>query len=144
TVVTAYNTATPYVDNTAILDGFIITGGQSNHSVNTPMNANRSGGGMYIRNNSSPGLSNLLIQGNIVANHGGGVWIHSSTPTFTNVAIRANTAGSGGGMHNRDNSHAVLNNVLVSGNHATNGAGGIHIVGAGTTGTLRNVTITGN
>ncbi|NGM63090.1 gliding motility-associated C-terminal domain-containing protein [Sphingobacterium sp. SGG-5] len=142
TVVTAWNAVEPYLNNTAKLDGFIVTGGQSDHSQNQPLSNRRSGGGMYIRN-GSPVLTNLVIQGNVATNHGGGVWIHTSTPTFTNVTICANSAGGGGAVYNRTDSDPVLDNVLISGNQSSNGAGGFHVAGAAT-GTLRNVTITGN
>ena len=82
-------------NNTAVLDGFIITAGQANGS-SFPYNA---GGGMY-NYQSSPALTNVTFSGNS-AKYGGGMYDDSSSPALTNVTFSGNSAGSvGGGMYN--------------------------------------------
>ncbi|TXH59993.1 MAG: hypothetical protein E6Q89_01500 [Bacteroidia bacterium] len=150
--------------NSAILDGFTITGG----------NASTMGGGIYNRN-SSPTLTNLVIKNNTSSNGGGGIFnfqssniklsnviiannsanngngggianAASSSPVISNVEIRNNNSSkSGGGMSNGQDCYPVLTNVLLSGNTAGNGeyGGAIAYWGFGKT-TLTNVTIVNN
>ncbi|MFQ3684770.1 MAG: cadherin, partial [Roseiflexus sp.] len=90
-VVTANN-----VNNTTVLDGFVITGGLANGS--SPAILSR-GGGMFNQN-SSPTLTNVTFSGN-TAKFGGGMYnFENSSPTLTNVTFSGNTAKFGGGMYN--------------------------------------------
>jgi hypothetical protein len=106
-----------------VLDGFTITGGNSNGSSGH-------GGGIYIQN-ASPALTNLVVTNNQASANGAGVYVTSlasvrasySSPSFTNVVISNNTAARGGGLYTQ-NSSPVLNNVSFLGNTATSGAGG--------------------
>jgi hypothetical protein len=59
-----YNSA---VNETAILDGFTITGGNADGS--SPDN---DGGGMYNKNNSDPILKNITFKANAASNYGAG------------------------------------------------------------------------
>jgi hypothetical protein len=70
------------VDNTAVLDGFIITGGNADGDAN--FNTDR-GAGMY-NERSYPTVTNCIITGNIALNYGGGVFNSNSDqpPVFTN------------------------------------------------------------
>jgi hypothetical protein len=107
------------VDNTAILDGFVITAG---YASQTPPNIHGFGGGMFNQA-GSPTLNNLIFSGNTAgkgaAYYGGGGMFNSfaSNPVLTNVTFVANTAGGGAGMYN-DRSNPVLNDVTFSGNKA--------------------------
>ncbi len=107
------------VDNTAILDGFVITAG---YASLTPPNIHGFGGGMFNQA-GSPTLNNLVFSGNTAgkgaAYYGGGGMFNSfaSNPVLTHVTFVANTAGGGAGMYN-DRSNPILEDVTFSGNKA--------------------------
>ncbi len=98
------------VDNSAILDGFIITGAVS--------------GGIY-NFSSSPILANLTIIGNSSWYDGGGITNYGSSPTLKNVILQGNKAKSGGGMANIDGSNPVLVDVVFLENVAEYNGGGL-------------------
>ncbi|MEP0806095.1 MAG: hypothetical protein HRF47_11425, partial [Chloroflexota bacterium] len=110
------------VTSTAVLDGFTITGGNTEGDGHF-------GGGVYIVN-ASPTLRNLIITGNqSPTGGGGGMFIGTdpgettSSPALTHVTFSNNTAERGGGLFSQ-NSNPVLTNVTFTNNTATNGAGG--------------------
>ena len=113
-----------YVTNTAVLDGFTITGGNADGAT---LNF---GGGFYV-SNSYPTLTNLIVTQNASSNAGGGIYITSSetlranyrVPVLTSVVISNNTALRGGGIYNQ-NANPKLTDVVFSGNTASTGAGG--------------------
>jgi len=73
-------------NNTAVLDGFIITAGQANGSF-----PHYYGGGMY-NSSSNPTLTNVTFSGNS-ATFGGGMYNNNnSNPTLTNVTFSGNSA----------------------------------------------------
>ena len=124
-----YHPAGLDLDETAILDGVTITGGNA-----TGGGTHDYGGGMY-NENSSPTLTYVTITGN----YGGGMYNKNSGPTLTYVTI---TGNEGSGMHNTDNSNPTLRNVVITENYG-------YISGAGmrnenSSPTLINVTITKN
>ncbi len=105
-------------DNTAILDGFTISGGYADGSTN-----NQGLGAGMFNNNGSPTLANLSITGN-TAQYGGGMDNNQSSPSLNGVSFTSNTATNyGGGMEIYTNSAPTLNNVTFSGNSATDGGG---------------------
>jgi hypothetical protein len=161
------------LDNTTtVLDGFTITGGVANVSGNIMVNSvtnimRNSGGGVYLKSNASPVLTNLVITGNTVsrlgcmyidsssptltgvkitgneAYQGGGINTNSSSPNLTNVQITGNkTSSQGGGIYNSSSS-PILVNVTIAGNSANNGGGGIYHSGSATL-NIRNSIIWGN
>jgi len=82
------------------------------------------GGGIICSNNSSPVISDIIIQNNN-AIYGAGLGCYSnSNPILTNITIRNNNAenGNGGGMCFY-NSSPVLENIKVHDNVADNGGG---------------------
>jgi len=114
-------TAADPVDNTAVLDGFTITNGQT---------AGNTFGAGVLNVFASPVLRNLVIKNNKLAAGGGaGMANISSSPLLTNVIITGNEALRGGGMYNIDNSGPVLTDVVIKNNTATNtvnfGGGGM-------------------
>lgn len=148
----AYNVVTVIgnLSQTFLLDGFTVSGGNSNGGVGH-------GGGIYIQD-ASPAFANLIVRNNSASANGGGVYVKSiaslrvnySSPTFTNVIIRDNTAARGGGLYTQ-NASPVLLNVSFSGNLATSGAGGgmnnqvlDEIVDDVSIPVLTNVTFSGN
>lgn len=124
------------VDETALLDGFMIMGGYADGSA--PHNY---GGGMY-NNSSSPSLSNITFYGNS-ADYGGGMYNNTlSNPTLSNITFTGNSAAfMGGGLCNFDDSSPTLTNVTFSGNSASGGGG---ILNDSSSPTLANITFSGN
>jgi hypothetical protein len=105
-----------YLNESAILDGFTISGGNANGSP-------RAGGGMF-NYSSSPTLINCTISGNAASSGGGGMFNgHGASPVLTNCTFIGNSAGSkGGGMLNWG-SWAELTNCTFVGNSAALGGG---------------------
>ena len=130
------------VDDTAVLDGFIITGGNADGT-----GINGFGGG--IRTNASgPLLSNLIVHGNRAAGNqgGGGIFDSGSNgPLYKNVIVSGNrSAGNGGGITLSSGSSARFVNVTVSGNRADGNGGGVYITSTGGNPELTNVILWGN
>ena len=118
--------------NSAVLDGFLITGGNANSST-LPDNG---GGGMLnngngASNNCSPLIRNCLFQNNTAASGGGALYNAgytngNSNPSLINCAFQSNSAGSQGGAIYNDgsiggNSNASLTNCSFQGNSAPSG-----------------------
>jgi len=133
------------VNNTAILDGFTIKGGNSNggdgggglwNSSGSPTlrniiflnNSGTSGGGMQNESSSAPILNNIIFSRNAAFNAGGGMYNISSSPTLSNVIFSENiTRGAnsnGGGMYNFSASPTITNCNFI-GNSSTDVGGGL-------------------
>lgn len=107
-------------DNTAVLDGLVITAGKANGTTETE----QQGGGM-ININGSPTVINTTFVGNAATQNGGGMRNYNSTdPKITNVIFRANAAQFGGAMSNHYSNPDLKNVVFVS-NSATHNGGGL-------------------
>ncbi len=112
-VVTASDT-----DANAVLDGFIITGGNAEGS-----SPNRSGGGMF-NEGGKPKVINCEFYWNSAVGSGGAMCNRKSSPTVTNCTFSENSAsGYGGGMRNESASPTVTN-CIFSGNVAVEHCGG--------------------
>lgn len=130
------------VTNTAVLDGFTVTGGRAN-SVEYSHYSDYYGGGIY-NSAGSPSLSNVTFINNAATYSGGGMYNDRSSPTLTNVSFISNTAASGGGMYNGYASSPRLTNVsFISNTASTYGGGGIHNYEHSNP-SLTNVTFSGN
>ena len=117
----------------AILDGFVITGGNANGSY--PDNV---GGGIY-NNGSGPGnfcsptIRNCLFHANN-ANLGGAIYNDGyqgiSSPSLTNCAFQANSAWYGGAMYNNGffsgTSSPILTNCAFQNNTASSDGGAMY------------------
>jgi hypothetical protein len=154
-------------NDTAVLDGFIITAGNANGS-----NQYRRGGGMYNdngsptltncifygnsahfgggmgnRSSSSPTLTNCTFSGNwarLGGGQGGGMANWSSSPTLTHCTFNGNSAGwDGGGMWNYNFSNPTLTNCLFIGNSPDTDGGGVNNW-LNCSPTLTNCTFSGN
>ena len=135
-------------DSTAILDGFIIHGGNASGETfpsnvgggmysdkgNPTLNnitfsnnhARLNGGGMYNRQ-SNPILNRVILSGNISDNNGGGMCNWQSNPILNQVIISGNKADNyGGAMCNYHGSHPILNHVTISGNLAQRDGGAMY------------------
>ncbi|MFZ5809752.1 MAG: beta strand repeat-containing protein [Chloroflexota bacterium] len=123
-------------NNTAVLDGFVITAGLALGS-----DPNNSGGGMY-NNSGSPTLTNITFSGNAAYSGGGMINDWGSNPTLTALTFSGNAALFGGGMANYNSSNPPLTNVTFSSNTATDRAGGMY--NSSSSPTLTNVTFSNN
>jgi predicted outer membrane repeat protein len=124
-------------NNTAILDGFQIQGGNANAS-SFPDN---SGGGMFNQF-GSPTLRNVTFNSNSATSGGGIFNASSSNPTLTNVTFIGNSSTTlGGGIYNLIGNTSTLTNVTFNGNSANFGAG---MFNGSSNPTLTNVTFNGN
>lgn len=162
TVVVAEN-----VNSTAILDGFVITGGDASNNGGTEFQEN--GGGMVCKNSSavvrscsfavnravgyggavgiqsqSPTFHNCTFSGNSSGDYGGAVFVFGASPVFTNCTFSDNTSGSsGGGMYNYDGSSPTVTGCTFSGNSAANNGGGMANVDESHP-VVKNCTFSGN
>ncbi len=139
-------------ETTATLDGFTITNGEGwvnpdGYSV---------GGGINVRNGSTPTLRNLIVEGNSTvgdtamgggimcaydadaliedviirdnnADYGGGIVAYASSPTIRRVKISDNEARTTGGGLTLWESNAQVEEVLINNNWAVSMAGGVWI-----------------
>jgi len=96
-------------DDTAVLDGLLITGGNAHLS------------GIWLEDERSPETNEK----------GGGAYNWQGNPTITDCSFNRNSARVGGGMHNSD-SNLMLTNCIFSENHAQEG-GAIHNSGGSPT-----------
>ncbi|MVM42015.1 hypothetical protein GO730_37415 [Spirosoma sp. HMF3257] len=92
---------------TAVLDGFVITGGNANGGDNNE------GGGAYNRL-CSPSFRNCLLQGNSATRGGGAMYNSVSSPVLTNCVLQSNTAPDGGAMFNNGRLSGIANPVLTN------------------------------
>ncbi|UCF43081.1 MAG: right-handed parallel beta-helix repeat-containing protein, partial [Planctomycetota bacterium] len=131
-------------DANAVLDGFTITGGNSNEDGGGMYNysgsptvanctfsgnsANRDGGGMFNRDDSNPTITNCTFIGNSANLNGGGISNQDSNPTITNCTFSGNSAvkNDGGGIGN-ERSSPTITNCTFSENSAGSWGGGIRI-----------------
>lgn len=108
------------IDSTGILDGFTISGGNSNGS--SPHDC---GGGMY-NNLSNLRVANCTFSFNSAYYHGGGMYNNNSSLTLTNCIFRGNSsAWDGGGMGNREYSSPTMTNCTFNDNEAVGNGGGM-------------------
>ncbi len=122
------------LNNSAVLDGFTITGGLANGTA-----LNGFGGGM-CNFSSSPSVTNCSFSGNQATSGGGMANLSSSNPTLTNCSFSGNQAASGGGMANLSSSPSVTN-CSFSGNQAGGGGGMFNEL---SNPTVTNCTFSGN
>lgn len=103
------------LDETTILDGFIISSGNANLN-----GSHDDGGGMYLTN-SNLYLSNLTFTDNRVNTHGGGIYNFQGSPILTNVTFSNNSAGWGGGMYNYLSNPKLINVAFIGNSGAMGG-----------------------
>lgn len=110
------------LDNTAVLDGFTITGGYADGFW-----PDNSGGGMLNLDNVSPTIRNCLFSGNY-GRLGGAVYNLVSEALFINCTFSDNTAsdgdsnGSGGAVYNNSGSPQYIECIFQN-NHSISSAG---------------------
>ena len=131
-----YHTAELDLDETAVLDGFTISGGNANGTgdqlkgggmynsgsspkiVNCVFTGNLAllGAGMYNDAGSSPDISNTVFRGNLASgtgSAGGAIYNNAaSIPLVANCTIHGNSAGTGGGIYNKSSNPRIVNSIL--------------------------------
>jgi len=135
------------VDTSSILDGFTITGGNSDSSgggillsESSPTLRNLKftdnialnyGGAMHNTMDSSPTLANVIFVNNSSAEMGGAIYnSYSGDPTIINGIFENNMSKIGGGICDWVGSRSTLKNVVFNNNTATNVGGGLYISNA--------------
>ena len=122
-----YNPDNSDLNSTAVLDGFVITGGNASGGTDVggdyTIPGSEYGGGIY-NNNSSPTITNCSLLSNS-ASRGGGIYNVLSSPILTNCNVQGNSASKGGGIYN-SNSNPTLTNCSLMNNSAVNDGGGIY------------------
>jgi len=125
-----YHPAGTNLEPNAILDGFTITGGNSDYlyagggmynwessptlkSCNFVGNSATDGGGILNRDDSSPILVNCAFNRNWAEDVGGMFNFRNSDPTLTNCEFVGNSAGRGGGIGNVQSSPRLVNCMFV-------------------------------
>ncbi len=102
---------------TAILDGFLVVGGQAWSDEFQYINEYCFGGGLYIMS-GSPTLRNCRFMANTALSYGGGVHMDgNSAPVIVNCGFSGNSATDGGGL-NSDYGSPILTGCTFSGNAA--------------------------
>ncbi len=135
------------VDDTAILEGFYVTGGMADGPA--PTGHDHGGGLIYdgtFADLPGPAIINCVFLGNFAADNGGGVWSKSFLAdglSLTNCAFLGNSAGGdGGGLYTRSGA-ATVANCTFYGNVAAGAGGGIYTEASRFAGDCpRNATIT--
>ncbi|MCF7869443.1 MAG: hypothetical protein K9N09_12190, partial [Candidatus Cloacimonetes bacterium] len=117
-----YHPAGTTVTNTALLDGFTITGGNANGSSN-PWN---DGAGIYNSDGQNPAINNCYFIGNVAGDNGGAIQnVENASPiSITNCVFKQNKAGDSGGGITFLRGLGTVTNCFFSGNKATNDFGG--------------------
>jgi hypothetical protein len=113
-----YHPAGLALDATAVLDGFVITGGYARGA-----NPHDRGGGMY-NEGSSPTVLHCTFVGNSAATGGGMANYDSSSPTVTDCTFSENEAGIGAGMANYNSSSPTVTHSSFLDNDCGSGNGG--------------------
>jgi hypothetical protein len=126
-------------DNTALLDGFTVTGG----NANSASNPDDQGGGMY-NSFGSPTVRNVTFSNNTATIAGGGMYNDHSSPDLRSVTFNNNTStGNGGAICNSLGSDTTLTDVTFHANSVTGGDGGA-LMNDYSSPTLVNVTFSDN
>lgn len=108
--------------NTALLDGFTVTGGNANGSANPWDDA----GGIYNSDGQNPTINNCYFIGNVADDNGGAIQtIDNASPiSISNCVFKQNKAGDSGGAINFTRGPGTVTNCIFIGNKATNDYGG--------------------
>jgi predicted outer membrane repeat protein len=113
-----YHVATAmFADETAVLEGFTITGANANGSSDT----SGSGGGFYNSFSSNPTVTKCKFSKNSAIFDGGGFFNRYSRPTLSGCTFIGNWAGRRGGAMENNYGFPVVNRCIFIGNSAVYG-----------------------
>jgi predicted outer membrane repeat protein len=111
--------------NNAVLDGFVITGGNANGDI---LDEDGRGGGMYNNGRLSscaPLIRNCAFVNNL-ATYGGAIYndgfLGNSSPTLINCSFQANSAHSGGAIYNNGERSGTSSPTLANCSFEANSA----------------------
>ncbi|MBO0939502.1 T9SS type A sorting domain-containing protein [Fibrella sp. HMF5335] len=120
------NNSNSGLTSTAVLDGFVITGGAATSRIIPGVNGvggSNSGGGLLLNNAGSPVVTNCLFTANNAEN-GGGIYTYASSPSINNCSFLTNAASLFGGViFNLGN--LTLTNCSFQGNSTSRHGGAI-------------------
>ena len=85
-----------YVSPSAVLDGFIITGGNANGDPDFSLNEQVRGGGIILQD-GSPTIRNCTVIANAAEEKGGGAGNYQGDPNYVACQFTANYSAEGGG-----------------------------------------------
>ncbi len=109
---------------TAVLDGFVVEGGNANSTANQDR-----GGGFLMLTGSNATIRNCIVRNNRCTFGGGAGYVNASSPTWEDCRFENNLGGSfGGAFDMATNVGAIFRRCTFSGNSAAR-AGGVEIFG---------------
>lgn len=111
------------VDETAVLDGFVIRDGSAN-LIATPRTAQ--GGGMLV-SGASPQVRNCRFESNHARMQGGAVAVIGGAPRFSDCQFAANSAAFGGAIHAQGGASPVISESGFRDNDASSAGGAIYV-----------------
>ena len=114
-----------YLDASAVLDGFTVSGGNMATSEWEPSTYWRAGGGGMQLGHGSPTIRNCTFWNNTAEWDGGGLCNYYGRPTLVNCAFIENRAAHDGGGIGNHGGHVTLIDCLFVGNSADNDGGGL-------------------
>jgi hypothetical protein len=129
---------------TGVLTGFTITGGVNGTTAGA-------GGGILVKNSTSPMIFGNIITGNSACRGGGGIAVDTSSPTIesntitnnSQIAICSGGSGGGGILVEGEGAAMILDNTISNNSWSSGDGGGISLNGAGETVIMNNL-VTGN
>jgi uncharacterized repeat protein (TIGR02543 family) len=107
------------LDNTAVLDGVTVSGGNANGS--SPYNF---GGGMY-NSGCAPSIVKCTFTSNTTSASGGAMYNYGCAPVVSYCSFIGNSALDGGGIYNTNTSNTNISGSFFSGNTASASGGAI-------------------
>ena len=119
------------LDQTAILDGFVVKGGNANKNSHPHWE----GGGMLNRISASPRLENCIFISNRSETGGAAINNYGSYPSVTNCKLIENVSVNGSGgvkYHGSADFYPIIKGCIFRGNHGNHG-GGFYAYGVHTT-----------
>ena len=98
--------------NSAVLDGFTVTGGNADgNMVQGRYGGTFTGGGMFNAG-VSPRVRNCIFTGNFAAAGGGAMYNEDNSPSITDCVFEYNRADFGGAIQNRGSAPEIINSVF--------------------------------
>ena len=112
------------ISNDAVLDGFVITGGNADYSLQPGVDLHpNQGGGMNNRSMAHPTIRNCIFKGNSAHIGGGAMANLKSHPQIYDSVFEDNSSFRGGAVNNNESSPYMQNTVFTK-NKAEGGYGG--------------------
>ena len=129
-----------WVDDTAVLDGVTISGGNANGSPRISIDS--FGAGMYNKN-GAPRLVDVRLSDNSASGRGGGMFTSAGAPTLADVTFAGNHGANAGGGLQVDSGSAALADVTFEGNTSRGVGGGLCLSNPDDVPVVPDVTLSG-